>query len=100
MSHVGSVFVSYCALLDGFLNFTDAIFLSCHDCLLSFWREMRITISVRASGARSIVSQERDRRADTLFSKSFAYSAGTEPYEKLGQHLRQTPSKSTPFDRP
>jgi hypothetical protein len=40
MSHIGFVFASYRALLDGLLNFTNAIFLIRHDGLLSFLRDL------------------------------------------------------------
>ena len=46
MSRIGCVFASYRALLDGLLNFTNAIFLIRHDCLLSFLRELRMMMNL------------------------------------------------------
>src|SRR6266404_9543259 len=50
MLHVGFVFASYRALLDGLLNFANAIFLIRHYFLLSFRRQLRIRMCM-APGA-------------------------------------------------
>jgi len=88
MSRIGCVFASYRALLDGLLNFTNAILLIRHDCLLSFLRELPAPKCIRPR------FRKNDTDAPMLYFKEFWIPRRAESYVKT----RTTDLQKIPFN--